>query len=297
VRIYRTLRRVDADVIVTRVAGPHVGLVGLSAKLARRRFVQSAANISDFDFGQLSPKRRDMLLYRLGMWLADTIVVQTEEQVPLCESVFGKRPALIKSIAESASASAVPRMALLWIGRLVWYKRPLEYVELARALPDVRFRMIGVPSTAEPELAHAVASAAADVPNLELLPPRTRPELLDALDGSVAVVNTADFEGMPNIFLEAWARGIPALALTHDPGGVIERHGLGRFAHGSADQLRRAAAELWATRDDASELANACRRYVDERHGATVIAEQWLGALGHRSAAARPGAMPEVART
>ena len=44
---------------------------------------------------------------------------------------------------------------------------------------------------------------------------------------AVAAVNTSEFEGMPNVLLEAWSRGVPALVLHYDPGGVVRAHRLG----------------------------------------------------------------------
>src|SRR5439155_5978297 len=129
-----------------------------------------------------------------------------------------------------------------------WYKKPLAFVELARSLPEAKFWMVGVPVPGHEKLATEVAEAAATVPNLELVAPRPRQELLELTERAVAVVNTADFEGMPNIFLEGWTRGVPALSLTHDPDGVIERHRLGAFARGSHERLAVHAALLWKER-------------------------------------------------
>lgn len=280
IRIFQTLGKVDASVIVTRVAGAQVGLVGVAAKLRRARFVYSSANISDFDFQLLEPKRRDMALYKLGVRLADTVVVQTEEQVAMCERDFGVTPVMIKSIAEPADRRRHVPGALLWIGRLVWYKRPLAFIELARALPHVSFRMVGVPSASEPALGDEVLNAASGVPNLEILPPRPRRHLVDLIGEATAIVNTADFEGMPNIFLEGWARGVPALALTHDPGNVIRGHGVGEFADGSSEMLAAAAERLWLGRADSEALSERCMRYVADHHAAAVVAGQWLDALG-----------------
>ena len=55
-------------------------------------------------------------------------------------------PVLIRSIAEPASQRDHAPEAFLWIGRLVWYKRPPAFVELARALPEAKFWMVGVPA-------------------------------------------------------------------------------------------------------------------------------------------------------
>jgi glycosyltransferase involved in cell wall biosynthesis len=281
--IWKALATVKAAVVVSRSAGPHVGLAALFARLSGRRFVYSSANVSDFDFGRLAPKRRDQELFRLGVRLANEVVVQTEEQVRLCAERFGRSCALVRSIAEPALLRRRAPEAFLWVGRMVWYKQPLAFVELARALPEAKFWMVGVPvpnTSGGPKLVADVARAAAEVPNLELLPPRPRPELMELVDRAVAVVNTADFEGMPNVFLEGWARGVPALALSHDPDGVIEHHGLGAFANGSPDKLVDLARRLWQERADQGPLAERSRRYIAVRHSADAVAAQWQEALG-----------------
>lgn len=290
--IRKALASVETGVVVSRAAGPHIGLVALFSRLAGRRFVYSSANVSDFDFGRLASKRRDQALFRLGIRLADEIVVQTEEQARLCQARFGRSPVVVRSIAEPAGQRSAEPEAFLWVGRLVWYKQPLAYVELARSLPEAQFWMVGVPvpnNAADSGLVAAVQREAATVPNLKLLEPRLRPELMDLFDRAVAVVNTADFEGMPNVFLEGWARGVPALALTHDPDGVIERYALGSFADASPEKLVDQARSLWETRDDEREVAARCRRYISDQHSPEAVSARWEEALGlGRTPAAGP---------
>jgi glycosyltransferase involved in cell wall biosynthesis len=282
-----------ADVVVTRAAGPDVGLAGLFAKLSRRRFVYSSANLSDFDFARVSTKRLNQLLFRLGIRLADEIVVQTAEQARLCEERFGRSPVLIRSIAEPAGQRDRDPEAFLWIGRLVWYKRPLAFIELAQSLPEAKFWMVGVPdpySEPGPELLRMVEQRAATVTNLDLIAPQPRQDLLDLVGRAVAVVNTADFEGMPNVFLEGWARGVPALALTHDPDRVIEQHRLGAFAQGSSERLVDLARQLWEDRAGQVDVAARCRAYILEHHSPGVVSAQWQEALGIASRTSTAGA-------
>jgi hypothetical protein len=145
------------------------------------------------------------------------------------------------------------------------------------------------------DLSADVASATRELPNLTILPSRGRNDLLELVERAVAIVNTSEFEGMPNMFLEGWARGVPALALSHDPDGVIERHSLGIFAHGSWHELVAGARALWSGRFDQRELAHRCRRYVADAHAEDKVCEQWVTALGLRPTASERSPLPEVA--
>ena len=275
--LVRVLGRLDAEAFVQRAATSTTGLVSLIAKAKRRRFVYSSSSVIDFDYGLLERNRRAVWVFHLGVKLADAVVVQTPEQVELCRQRFERTPAMIKSIAESAPRRTAEPRAFLWVGRLAHYKRPEAYVKLARAFPEAAFWMIAAPSGGFGlELAPELERAAAQLPNLELLEPKPRDELGLLIESAVAMVNTSDYEGMPNTFLEGWARGVPALALTHDPDGVIEREGLGGFAHGSPERLAELARRMWNTRRDQSAMAERCRAYIAREHAPNAVVDRWL---------------------
>jgi glycosyltransferase involved in cell wall biosynthesis len=259
-------------------------VVALVAKLRRARFYYSSANVIDFEYDQLEPKRHNVRLFHLGVRMADGIIVQTEEQEELCRKHFDRSPSVIRSVAEPAEQRTAEPDAFLWIGRYAPYKRPLDYVELARAVPEARFKMVGVvgAGAGAEELEQSVSAAAEELANLELVPALPRDELMPLIARAVAIVNTAEYEGMPNIFLEGWARGVPALALFHDPDGVIEREGVGAFASGSSEQMAALARTMWDQRGDQRELASRCREYVHRNHDLESIVDAWAAALGLR---------------
>jgi glycosyltransferase involved in cell wall biosynthesis len=278
-RVWTSLARAPSRAIVYRTGGLEVGLIAVYARLARRRLVFATANVVDFDPHQLERRRLYLLGYRLGVRLASEIVVQTEEQVDLCLRSFARRPIVIGSLAPVGDRRAMPPEAFLWVGRLVWYKRPLDYIELAEALPEAQFWMVGVPSPLknrrEQHFAQEVSERARPVPNLEFLPPRPHSAICELMTRAVASVNTAEFEGMPNTLLEAWTRGVPALVLNHDPGGVVATHRLGGFAAGSRVMLAELAREQWRCRFERGDLSQRCRLYAERYHSPPVIAEHW----------------------
>lgn len=292
--LLRCVRDVDTRVLVTRAAGPHIGVLAAAARVSRTRFVYASASVVDFDFRQLST-RLHAALFRLGIRLANRLVVQTTEQACLCRERFGRDAIVIPSIAEAPPTASRRPDTFLWAGSLAWYKRPLVVLELARAVPEATFRMVCVPVAGQEQLAGQVYAEARSVPNVEMLPPLPRRRLLELNEQAVAIVNTSDFEGMPNTFLEGWARGVPALALRHDPDSVIQTHGLGVFAGGSFEAFVTAAQELWAYRDRQSEVARRCRSYVAAHHRAEVVVSKWEEALGLAPTAAETSAVLQEA--
>ncbi len=287
--LLRALLPLRADVVVQRGANTSTGVVGLIARLRGSRFVFSSANDFDFDYARVESRRLSVAIVDLGIRLAGAIVVQNAKQQRLCRQKLGRPSHVIKSVAEPAAGPPGRPEAFLWVGRLAWYKRPLAFVELARAVPEARFRMVGVASgPGSEEAARELAEAAQGLPNLELLAPRPRHELLELVGSAVAMVSTsdADSEGMPNVFLEAWVRGVPALALAHDLDGVLAREGVGGFAGGSPERLADLARDLWASRHDREELAERCRAHARREHAPDAVIDRWTAVLS------RPASRP-----
>lgn len=279
-------RDIEAEVIVQRAAGSFTGLVGAPARLRRRRFVYSTASDLDFDPGLLSDGILAPRLFRLGVRVANALVVQTDVQAELCRTRWRRPCTVIRSIAEPAPARAIEPDAFLWIGRMNANKRPEAVVELAARLPDARFRMVVAGTRDDDGLARSVRDRAAGLPNLELLGPQSRDALMPLVDRSVAVLSTSRAEGMPNVLLEAWARGVPALVLAHDPDGLVRLHRLGWCAGGSAERLVELAAAAWERRADQADLSARCRAYVAAEHAPSLIAARWEAVLGLSAPAA-----------
>ena len=278
-RTLRALLGCRGRVVVTRSAGRDTAVAAVAARLMRAGFVYSSANVVDFDLGRLEPVY-NVRLFEWAVRSATEVVVQTEEQAQLCRSRMGRDAVLIRSIAERAEPRTATPGAFLWIGRTVPYKRLDLYLDLAAALPEARFQVIPVAgSHDQTEVVQRLARAREELPNLEVLDPRPRAQLGPLIESAVALVNTSEYEGMPNVFLEGWARGVPALVFSHDPDGVVARHGLGWFAAGSRDRFVELAREQWVARQDQREVAARCVDYVRTHHDAEVVCEAWRATL------------------
>jgi len=280
--MWRAMQRADAAVYVVRTGTPAVGLAAAFCAGRRRAFVFSSAGTNDFTFEDFADTPRRLRLYQTGVRAADAVVVQTIEQVELARAAFPdvRRVVEIPSFVEPPGSDTVEPEAFVWIARLVPHKRPFEYVELARELPDARFRMVAVPGAdTPPSMPAELRAATASVPNLELLEPLPHSETARLIGRAVASVSTSEYEGMPNVFLEAWARGVPALSLRVDPDGRIAEHGLGVAAGGSWDAFVAGACELWDQRRQRTLLSERTRHYIDRFHSRESVGRRWEALL------------------
>jgi glycosyltransferase involved in cell wall biosynthesis len=279
--IWRGLQRADADAYIVRGGGGHLIAASSFCRALRRRLLFSSSSELDFDFERPDRNPQTLRLYKASLRLADDLVLQTGQQLELARRVFPDRePVVIPSFAEPAPSANGRGEYFLWADRLVEYKLPDRYVELAEALPDARFRMVAaVNNETPPGMAERIETAAERLPNLELLPPRPRSRLLEEMQQAVAVVKTSRIEGMPNAFLEAWARGLPVLSLNVDPDAKIEDNRIGVAADGSMERLIAAAETLWANPDERRAIGERARRFIREVHSPDAVAERWVALL------------------
>jgi glycosyltransferase involved in cell wall biosynthesis len=94
-------------------------------------------------------------------------------------------------------------LRVLYVGSLIPSKGSRELVEVARRLPEHRFRALGVLPSGERLDAPA---------NLELAGPAPREHVLQALDESDALLFPSHGEGFPYAVLEAMAARLPVVA-------------------------------------------------------------------------------------
>lgn len=271
---WRAMRAADADVYYCRSASMWVAVVAEFCRRHGRRSVYAGA--SNLDFARRGDAQlryaRDRWLYRRGLARVDRIVAQNEAQRAGCRATYGRDATIIASCYEPASAPAgrEPRDAVLWVSTLRAGKRPQRLLEIAARLPHRRFVMIGGPGLGPGEAAlyEDTRREAARLGNVELTGFLPLEQVEAWLDRARVLVNTSDYEGMPNTFLQAWSRGVPTLA-TVDVGAPVQR----RFA-GADDGARQIEAlfeqpQLWAG------ASRQCLEHFRRTHSSARALEQY----------------------
>jgi glycosyltransferase involved in cell wall biosynthesis len=189
-------------------------VIAAFAKLKRRISLFAAAGNPDLEPNTSRIRfARDRRIYEYGLRNVDQILVQNQEQARLCRKHLGRPSVLVPNCYEAHFMPAnPPSETILWVSTIRALKRPHWFLDLAEALPQRRFRMIGGPGDGESELYKSISERAANIPNLEFIGFLPFRQVESHFDSAVIFVNTSESEGFPNTFLQSWSRRVPTVS-------------------------------------------------------------------------------------
>jgi glycosyltransferase involved in cell wall biosynthesis len=210
------LRAQKPDIIYTRCAGAALAPCAFYARRNGVGLIYSGANDLEFGRGPIpGVSRRDAALFRWGLRRVDAVIVQNAQQQQALRANWGREGMVVpNSYDDDTAGRADFDGPVLLVGTVKPVKRPELFIELARAMPERRFRIIGGDSDGEQgrHYADGIRAAAAALPNVEYVGGVPFARVGREFDGAALLVNTSETEGFPNTFLQAWLRGMPTLS-------------------------------------------------------------------------------------
>jgi len=288
--LWQGMKKADADIYYQRGSSASTFVVGLFAKMHAKSFVFAAA--SDLDLvkprtHEMLPGRggwRDLQLYFQGLRLADAIIAQHEGQREQCARWFGRESTWIPSCYDTSGLmEGKPGGSVLWVSMIRTLKRPERFVELAESLRDIRFKMIGGKSTrANDEASFALYDQLGErvgkLDNIDYLGFLPYHEVEGHFDGASVFVNTSDYEGFPNTFLQAWSRGIPTVSF-FDCGARDESGPIG-FVVRNQEEMAKTIKRLIQDQDLWWRESQRCRRHFLARHSVPAVVVRYQELFG-----------------
>jgi len=275
--IYTSLRDQKADVYYCRIRDFRHIITYWAARKVKAKFILGLA--SDVDL--LGVRARLKYLYSSGEhslwsffsgilteivypWLlrnSDLILVQHEGQ----KDVLDKKHIKCKILKNLIDLNEIPvvinpiRKDFIYVGALRKRKGFLEFFELIEKDRMHSFKIIG---EARDKVGLFYYNKLKSFENVTLFGRLTHTETLYQMTNSKALISTSPMEGFPNIFIEAWACGIPVISLSVDPGNIIKKEKLGVMADGDMEKILHGMAAIEVT----EEMNNRLKSYVERNH-------------------------------
>lgn len=238
-------------------------------------------------------------LYALGLLWTDRIFLQNEKQLLGLPARLRQKASIVPSInteTPTPKPHSLRAKYVAWVAMLRESKRPDLFIEIARKAPDIQFVMCGgvATHTAVPGYSEQFVEIFRALPNVEYRGQVPPGEASRVIADAALLLSTADEEGFPNTFLQAWAAGTPVVSLKVDPDHIIERYRLGKISL-TAEQAVNDIRMLLDCEQEREAIACRAREYVAKKHsaqGVVRIFERCTRGVSHeravRSHSARP---------
>jgi glycosyltransferase involved in cell wall biosynthesis len=288
---WRVIGKLAPDVIYARLPSDFLWMMPLAARQAEAKFIYALASPLHCDPWTTYDYNRwfHAPAFALGLHSADVIAAQHEQQMALLSPLLRRRaahvPNLICSFKDEPRSFDETRYDAVWIGVIRPAKQLVSFLDLASALPELNFAVVGGFEVYDSESQADLEERMLSLPNLSYLGPQQTENVRLLLTQSKLLVNTSPSEGFPNTMLEAWSLGLPVVSLSVDPGGVIAKERLGRLS-GTPATLKQDVLSLATNKDLNLHLGSRGLDYVRRNHTLEAVYSSLLSAL-------RPSHAPE----
>ena len=275
--LYRSLERQKADIYYCRIRDFRHILAYWAARKTNAKFVLHMA--SDLDAMSFEKRWKNYYLTKAAglWWLFSGILVEIVYPYLLKHADLvlvqhqGQKDILLKKNIKSTiflniiDLAGIPDLSnqvhkdFAYVGWLDKRKGFVEFFDLVNKAPAYTYKVIGPPRD---QIGYLYFNKLKSYPNVALLGELKHSQTILEIANSKALISTSAMEGFPNVFIEAWACGIPVISLKVDPGSVIQKEGLGEVAHGDLDKMVAALDKIKNT----NEFSMKARSYVEDNH-------------------------------
>ncbi len=207
----------------------------------------------------------DKLLFILALKKIDFVLLQTQSQKKLLKENWDIKGVVVRNgypILNYVKRTRKP--FILWIGNLRRMKRPEKFVHVAKYFQEktYEFFLIGK-EMGFPELREYIREADKISNNFFYLGGQNSDQIYELLQQAKLLIHTSDYEGFPNVFIEAWLCGVPVISLKVDPDDLIKIHNLGRISH-SIEKMENDIQEIMSNHSLWNELSNNVKTFAKE---------------------------------
>lgn len=236
-KLITSLWRMNADVYVQEGAGLETAIVAFFCRLTRKKFVYRVA--STIECNNQFIKKFPVIgrFFFWGLRRADAIVTEDQEEAILMQKHHGLHAQAIYDTTPLPDTDTIlpvtERKLVLWVGRLVPMKKPELFIKLADTFPQEQFVLIAPSDPQQQKFANSIKHLANLKRNVQLIPGLPHHELDAYYRKAKLFINTSDYEGYPNTFIEAGKYAVPIISFCVNPDNLFLNQKFGECADGS----------------------------------------------------------------
>lgn len=273
--ILKKLSEIEPDVIYTRFYSSWSGIAAGFAQRNNCKHIWSVASDSDL----CRPGQKVSILkpfdlienkYMREVFSKTTyILTQNDYQQNTLQSLYNRKSIKINQLTESVDEKSIIKnndtIKILWIANFKPLKRPKLFVDLVNRYCNVlgiEFIMIG---RNHEKYTTLLNNCSRKCENFQYLGEISSEEVNKELLKSHILVNTSEYEGFSNTFVQAWMRKVIVLSMNSNPDEIITNEEIG-FICPSIDDLEEKINLLLYDEKLRCSMSEKAYHYAVENH-------------------------------
>ena len=273
IKIWRAMKKADAQIYILKTASPGVPLVAMFCLLHKRFFAYRTASQHECDGKYV---KEHLLLgpaFKFSLRKAKFVFTQNATDKENLQRTLGISSIFIRNGHYIEPLGIESRDIILWVGRSSPEKNPQLFADLAKQSPNENFAMI-CPQAMDDDHYEQLTRNAATIPNLKFIRQVPYSQIAEYFRKAKVFVCTSQREGFPNTYIQACMNATPILSLSINPDGFLDKYNCGFCSNGNFEQM---ADKLHSMLSDNKyiDLGKNARRYVEQNHDITKIAEEY----------------------
>lgn len=239
--VMSVIRTLNPDLLIDFCASPRLFLYYLLKKSMGLKYIFLTGSDVDVngDYRRIENLFYDYF-YMKGLKNADSVIAQVPcHQQRLSKNWNIKSHVILSPYFDIQRPDTGSMHTILWVGRAAYYKRPELFLTLARKFPKHKFVMICNPSSYDNGFMKTLTDQTSDLKNFEFLDYVPYSQMEKFYKQARFLVNTSDFEGFANTFIEAAIHQVPILSLNSDPNQMLSVHGGGIACGGDFNRMKK----------------------------------------------------------
>jgi len=275
-----SLHNVSADVCYVRGMRMIPAIVSLYCNFDNISFILSIANDKDVEHKHIKNLNIFLkYLYKRSILMADTVVAQTDYQRKMLKKQFDIESEVIPNGYTIPSSNRIvdhsKRNHILWVGQInKKQKKPHHFLQLAEEFGNESFVLIG-PKGSREDYYRFIKNKAKSLSNVDFegfVPPD---KIHNYFRFAQVYVNTSEFEGFPNTFLEAWRYATPVVSLNHSVDHGFSNNNRAGIVSQSQGKLFKDVRNLLNNTDLRRRYGENGRKLVNDRYSIKRISNRY----------------------
>ncbi|WP_083909383.1 glycosyltransferase family 4 protein [Natronococcus amylolyticus] len=279
VKLLYVMKKVDADIYYVRGAPPLCASIYMLSKALKSNFAFCLANDKDVKKDEISQFPFFVkTAYLRALSDADFLVTQTNKQKRMTKKLVGQDSKVISNGYTVETQQDIKdhnnRNTVLWIGTDDYdQKRPDRFLDLAASLPSMDFTMI-CRQTNDVQYHRELEQRSKSIPNLTFINSVHPDEIYKYYNDSYMLINTSEYEGFPNVFLESWKYKTPVISHSFSLDGLLSSKSVG-YVSGSMKELIKDTSKLAEDVEKRKHLGENGRNLLQNEFSIEKVADEY----------------------